>query len=61
MPTFLGDLIRYQTSYYIVAFRNCKCIGAATREIADEVLDLSGLRSGLSDEPFQRQSVLPRL
>jgi hypothetical protein len=30
---------------------------AETREIADEVLDLSGLRSGLRDEPFQRQSV----
>jgi hypothetical protein len=26
-PKYLGDLIRYQTSYYIVAFRNCKRLG----------------------------------
>jgi hypothetical protein len=26
-PKYLGNLIRYQTSYYIVAFRNCKRLG----------------------------------
>jgi hypothetical protein len=26
-PKYPGNLIRYQTSYYIAAFPNCKCVG----------------------------------